>query len=91
MVADAALEELRRCSRREVVIRWRSSADAAQEPPPFLELQHRDGESWTCLLAGTAAHLVRWASGRAIDDLSIGRPDLEALFRRYYEREGDSA
>jgi len=24
--------------------------------------------------------------GKPVDDLSIGRPDLESLFRRFYER-----
>jgi hypothetical protein len=29
--------------------------------------------------------LIRWLVPHAIDDLTIGRPDLETLFRRYYE------
>ena len=87
LVADATLDELRRRSRREVTIRWKSgAADATQEPPPFLELQKRDGENWTCLLAGPATDLVRWASSRPIEDLAIGRPDLEVLFRQYYRQ-----
>jgi ABC-2 type transport system ATP-binding protein len=86
VVADATLEELRRRSRREVTIRWRSPADAEQDPPAFLELQNRDGHNWTCLLAGPSTDLVRWASSQPIEDLSIGRPDLEVLFRRYYRR-----
>jgi ABC-2 type transport system ATP-binding protein len=86
LVADATLDELRRRSRREVMIRWKNRADAAQEPPPFLELQKRDGENWTCLLAGPATDLVRWAASQPIEDLAIGRPDLDALFRQYYRQ-----
>lgn len=89
LVADATLEEMRRYSRREVTIRWKSGTEAAQDPPPFLELQERDGENWTCLLAGPATDLVRWASSQPIEDLSIGRPDLEVLFRRYYQQGRD--
>ena len=87
LVADATLDELRRRSRREVMIRWKSgAADAAREPPPFLELQKRDGENWTCLLAGPATELVRWAASQPIEDLAIGEPDLDVLFRQYYRQ-----
>jgi ABC-2 type transport system ATP-binding protein len=86
LVADAALDELARQSRREVVIRWKSLADAGQTPPAFLELQHNDGCNWTCLLLGTAMDLVRWAATQPIEDLTIGRPDLETLFRCYYQQ-----
>jgi len=87
LVADATLEELRRRSRRAVTIRWKNRADAAQDPPPFLELQERDGQNWTGLLAGSVTDLVCWASSQPIEDLTLGRPDLEVLFRRYYEHE----
>jgi ABC-2 type transport system ATP-binding protein len=91
VVAAATLEELRSRSRREVTIRWEDVAEAAKDPPPFLELQNRDGRSWTCLLAGASTDLLRWASSRPIEDMTIGRPDLEVLFRRYYQRtEGPS-
>jgi hypothetical protein len=30
--------------------------------------------------------LITWLAGKPVDDLSIGRPDLESLFRRFYER-----
>ena len=88
LVADAGLEELRRRSTREVTVRWRDRHAAAQAPPSFLELRERDGESWTCLLRGPATDLVCWASGQPIEDLTVGRPDLESLFRSYYEPGG---
>jgi ABC-2 type transport system ATP-binding protein len=86
LVVDATIEELGRRSRREVVIRWTSIAEAGQAPPAFLELQHHDGRNWSCLLAGTAMDLVRWAATQPIEDMTIGRPDLEVLFRRYYQQ-----
>ena len=87
LVVDATIEELGRRSRREVAIHWTSITAAEQTPPPFLELQHSDGRNWTCLLMGTAMDLVGWAATQPIEDLTIGRPDLEALFRRYYRQE----
>ena len=87
LVAATTLEEMRRRSRREVAIRWRDRADAAQDVPPFLELLDRAGDNWTCLLSGSAPELVRWASSRPIEDISIGRPNLDVLFRRYYQRQ----
>ena len=88
VVADTTINELRARSRREVTIRWKDAADAAKEPPPFLELQNRDDRNWTCFLAGDSTDLICWASTRPIEDISIGRPDLEILFRRYYQRTG---
>ncbi len=85
LVEEAALEELRRRSPREVILRWKSGGEAACDPPPFLEVVDRSGGTWTGLLRGSSAELVRWAAPRPIEDLSIGQPDLEVLFRRYYE------
>jgi ABC-2 type transport system ATP-binding protein len=88
VVEDATMDELRGRCRREVTIRWKDAAEAAKDPPPFLELQRRDDRNWTCFLAGDSTDLVRWASGRPIEDISIGWPDLGILFRRYYQRTG---
>ena len=30
--------------------------------------------------------LLAWLVGKPVEDLMIGRPDLETLFKRYYER-----
>jgi hypothetical protein len=29
--------------------------------------------------------LVDFLAGKPVEDLSVGRPDLESLFRRFYE------
>ncbi|NLY03157.1 MAG: ABC transporter ATP-binding protein [Rhodopirellula sp.] len=88
LAAAATIEELGRKSWREVEIRWANIAAAEQTPPPFLLLQRRDGLNWTCQLVGTTMEFVGWATRQPIEDLAIGRPDLEALFRRYYRQEG---
>ncbi|MBI2827546.1 MAG: ABC transporter ATP-binding protein [Planctomycetia bacterium] len=85
LVANESLEALRSRAGHEVTIRWRD-ADAARatEPPAFLRLAKRDGLVWSGMLDGPVERLVRWLTDRAIDDLAIGRPDLETLFQQYY-------
>jgi ABC-2 type transport system ATP-binding protein len=88
LVADETLEALRRRAGHEVVIRFKSARDAGSlEPPTFLHLAHRQDATWTALLDGPVDALVRWLALHEIDDLTIGRPDLETLFRRFYESE----
>lgn len=87
LVAVATLEELRGRSRREVAIRWKNAAEAGKAPPAFLELLACDGLNWKCLLTGAVMDMVHWAATRPIEDLTIGRPDLAALFREYYREE----
>jgi hypothetical protein len=35
--------------------------------------------------------LVDYLAGKAVLELTIGRPDLESLFRRFYQREKGGA
>jgi ABC-2 type transport system ATP-binding protein len=84
IVADASLAELRLRAGHRVTIRWQDAAAAAGAPPPFLELERRNGLDWSGLLSGPVQPFVAWLAGRAIDDVSIAPPDLETLFRRYY-------
>ena len=86
VVADESLEALRRRAGHEVTIRWRdSSATRALHPPPFLHFLEGDESRWHAMLDGPVDELIRWLAPQAIEDLTIGRPDLETLFRRYYE------
>jgi ABC-2 type transport system ATP-binding protein len=89
LAAEESLEGLRHRARRTVLITW-ADAERAQsaEVPASLKLESRDGAQWRCTLAGDAMDVVRWSRDRAIVDLSITPPDLETLFRRFYE--GDS-
>lgn len=87
LVADESLEVLRRRAGHEVVIHWKDlSAAAALQPPPFLDVTHRDGVEWKGVLAGPIDQLIAWLAQKPVADLTIGRPDLESLFRRYYQR-----
>lgn len=84
IVADSTLDELRRQAGHEVMIRWRGSEEP--QTPEFLSINARAGGIWHATLKGPVEPLVRWLSGRPVEDLMIGRPDLETLFKRYYER-----
>jgi ABC-2 type transport system ATP-binding protein len=84
LVADESLEALRKRAAHEVTIRWRDTAAASAEPPEFLHVVQRGDLVWSGLLRGGVDRLVAWLAGRPIDDLAIGRPDLETLFHQFY-------
>ena len=86
LVANATLDELRVRAGHVVSIRWKDELAASHtDPPAFLDLQTRERLTWTATLQGPVQDLMAWLSARPIDDLTITRPDLEMLFRQYYE------
>ncbi len=85
LVAGETLAELRRHVSRLVVVRWANASDGDRATPPtFLEVQDRAPGVWRCLVDGPIRPLLAWAAAQPIDDLAIGEPDLETLFRAYY-------
>jgi len=84
IVANESLADLRRRAGHQVTIRWPDAASAAAAPPPFLSVDRRHGLVWSGVLAGPVEPLIRWLADRSIEDLSIGPPDLETLFRDFY-------
>ena len=85
MVADESLAALRDRAGHDVTIRWKDGAGAQEFPPPeFLKLTRRDGSIWQGTLAGPAHRLIDFLAGKPVGELSIGRPDLESLFQRFY-------
>jgi ABC-2 type transport system ATP-binding protein len=88
LVADESLDELRRRAGHEVSIRFADATVARTlAPPAFLHLSHRQDSNWHAQLDGPVSELIRWLAAHSIEDLTIGRPDLETLFRRFYEQE----
>ena len=85
LVANEPLAALRARAQHEVLIRWRDPTSAARfTPPAFLKLTRCEGALWQATLEGPAHRLVDFLAGKPIEDLNIGRPDLETLFQRYY-------
>jgi hypothetical protein len=73
-----------------VTIRWKEEALALRlTPPAFLKLTRREDAVWQGRLDGPIQNLVDFLAGKPVEDLSIGRPDLESLFRRFYESKED--
>ncbi|MHC4414131.1 MAG: ABC transporter ATP-binding protein [Planctomycetota bacterium] len=88
LVADETLEALRAEARRQVTIKWAAGAEDTEiDVPPFLQIEERRGRLWQASLTGPVSRLITWVHGRQVDDLTIGHPDLDSLFRRHYEQE----
>jgi ABC-2 type transport system ATP-binding protein len=86
LVADESLEKLREHSGHDVAIRWKNHADGLTlMPPAFLKLTTREASLWQGSLDGPVTDLLEFLAGKAVEDLAIGRPDLETLFRRFYQ------
>lgn len=85
VVADESLAVLRAQAPRVVTLRFQSDRVAREvAPPDFLDVRKRTGAVWDCSLRGPTTPLVRWAAAQPLDDLTIGSPNLEAMFRNYY-------
>ena len=91
VVADESLAALRDCAGHDVTIRWKGDAGAQElAPPEFLKLTRRDGSIWQGTLTGPAHRLIDFLAGKQVEELSIGRPDLESLFRRFYQHDREA-
>ena len=85
LVAHETLSALRSRAGRAVTILWRSDIDPRNiTPPPVLQVHQKEGLQWHATLTGSATEFIRWSVAQPIEDLSIGQPDLNRLFQRYY-------
>ncbi|MFC1759229.1 ABC transporter ATP-binding protein [Planctomycetota bacterium] len=86
IIADQTLQSLRARARRIVELVFTDKETSARvQLPGFLKLYRRDGRQCYCELEGPAPPLIRWAAEQSIEDVSISQPDLESLFRKFYE------
>ncbi len=92
LVADESIAAMRARAQRHFTIRWSPSSNPnAIAAPGFLDVTHREGLTWEGSLDGPAPAFARWAAGQPIEDLTVGQPDLDRLFRRHYRQEpGDT-
>lgn len=85
MVADETLSALRTRAGRAVSIVWKpSAAPASIAPPSCLAVSDAADRRWEGLLAGPVMDFIQWCASQPIEDVSIGQPDLGAVFRSYY-------
>jgi ABC-2 type transport system ATP-binding protein len=88
IVADESMDVLRRRAHRIITLRFASDSNYSSfETPSFLEIKERTPFLWRGELIGTTQQLIAWAATMPIDELEIGPPSLDSLFRRYYEPE----
>jgi ABC-2 type transport system ATP-binding protein len=88
IIADETLQVLRSHSRRAVTVRFSPIFESKKLPvPPFLEIIERSDFVWRGELIGSTQQLVKWAAEVDLQDLEVGPPSLESLFRRYYAQE----
>ena len=90
IVVDEALNQLKARAPRTAVVTFESAAVAGSVAvPDFLTVHRRSKNELQVQLTGAAAELTRWAASQPIMDLSIGQPNLEYLFRQYYNDGSD--
>ena len=86
LVAEESLAALRDRAGHDVTIWWTDESRArALTPPSFLKLLRQEGAVWQGRLHGPVQFLLDFLAGKPVADLSIRRPDLESLFRSFYE------
>ncbi len=85
IIADETIPALRGRARRLVKLIFRDEDTATRvQLPDFLQLVRRDGRQCDCELDGLTPPLIAWSAHQALEDISIGQPDLDSLFRKYY-------
>ncbi|MFN7021045.1 MAG: ABC transporter ATP-binding protein [Phycisphaerales bacterium] len=89
IVADSTLAELQRNAGHEVTIHWRGAAPT-DGVPSGLRVRSSENGCWQGSLDGPVEPLIAWLNGRRVEDLTIQRPDLETLFRRFYEEKEET-
>lgn len=91
IVADSTLRDLQRQAGRHVIIRW-SSPRALAESPTCLTLDvDSTPQLWQGRLIGSVDLLIEWLGGKQVEDLTIQHPDLETLFRQFYQSDRAAA
>ncbi|MEO2019721.1 MAG: ABC transporter ATP-binding protein, partial [Fuerstiella sp.] len=88
IVVDESLAVLKGRAPRTAVVTFKSATIAHDVTvPDFVTVQSRSGDKLQVQLTGSAVELTRWAAAQPIYDLSIGKPNLEFLFRQYYNHD----
>jgi ABC-2 type transport system ATP-binding protein len=86
IVADSTLDDLRRQAKHEFEITWADNMGDRTTPPDFADIKAKSASKWTGSVDdGSLRPMLDFLAGKPIDDIRIARPDLETLFRRYYE------
>ena len=86
VVANERLDVMRRRAARDVTVEFATEqACRTTEVPDLFAVARRTDRSWHGTLTGSAVELVAWAARQPLSDVTIGQPDLDSLFRQYYQ------
>ncbi len=85
IVFDGVLSELQRQAGHMVTIRWKPGVTPPAYGLATLRVVESAPQAWSAHFGGDIADLLAWLAGKPIEDVSIARPDLETLFKQYYE------
>ncbi|APZ96852.1 ABC transporter ATP-binding protein [Fuerstiella marisgermanici] len=92
IVADEKLATMKQRAPRSVILTFATDEAATLcETPEFLHKQKQTANQIHLQLHGPAIELTNWAATQTITDISIGPPNLESLFRRYYQTDEAAA
>ena len=91
IVVDERIARLKEQSPRTVALSMQEGALDAIQWPDFVQVQRRFRNECELQIDGPAVEFARWAAAQPIDDLTIGPPSLEALFRDYYRDNDESS
>lgn len=83
IIADDPLDTLRARAGHEVIVTWAGGAPRGDVPPAW-EVTSRGDKVWSGVYRGPVQALVQWLATQDVADVSIGRPDLETLFLKFY-------
>jgi len=86
IVACEDLDTLRNQAPRIVRITFESAIAASSvQWPDFVRLQQHRKAVCELQINGSAVKFISWAAGQPIVDISVSRPNLETVFRKFYE------
>jgi ABC-2 type transport system ATP-binding protein len=89
IVADSTLTDLQKEAGLDVTIEWAATLEgrlaSAGDAPEGLVIEERTEMKWKGRFRGPVQPLLRHLGGVPVADITIARPDLESLFRRYYD------
>lgn len=92
IVACEELQTLRSRAPRLVTLTFDSEETASNAAwPTFVRPQRRDGVRCILHMDGPAADLMAWAATQPICDIDVSPPNLEVVFRRFYNEAATSA
>ena len=88
IAACESLQQMKHRAPRKVSLLMNSAEDAAAlNLPDFATHVSRRENRLEFDLIGSATELTRWAAALDMTDIAIGQPNLESLFRQYYQTE----